>query len=93
MKNLLTGAAQPVSDINERVRKLFENRPIAAPPPSQRQNKSRKIFAKADAEEAEEDDAEDEVAPEVEQSEEEVPELDTPEANDVAPAQDEPDDG
>ncbi len=86
MKNLLTGAARPVTDINERVRKLFENRPFNAPSPPERQNRPRKAFTKAAAEdEAVEDDA----APDVDTPEEEVPELDASEDNEAAPVGDE----
>lgn len=53
MKNLLTGAAQSVTDTNERARKLFENRPMEAPTLHERQNRPRKSFAKAPAEEDE----------------------------------------
>ncbi|HEX2552275.1 MAG TPA: hypothetical protein VHL98_01145 [Microvirga sp.] len=50
MKNLPTGTAQAVTDTSERVRKLFENRPLMAPTPHERQNRSRKTFAKPAAE-------------------------------------------
>jgi hypothetical protein len=80
VKNLLTGAARPVTDTNERVRKLFENRPYNAPSQPERQNRARKTFSKAAAEE-EVDDA----APDVDTPEEEVPELDASEGNEVAP--------
>ena len=57
MKNLLTGAAQSVTDTNERVRKLFEDRPMETPTPRERQNRPRKSFAKAVDEEDEADPA------------------------------------
>ncbi len=85
MKNLLTGAARPVTDTNERVRKLFENRPLNAPSQPERQNKPRRTFSKAAAEEVMEDDA----APDVDTPEEEVPELDASEDTEAAPVGDE----
>ena len=88
MKNLLTGAAQPVTDTNERVRKLFENRPMMTPVQPERQNRPRKTFSKAAAEE-EEEVVEDDAAPDVDTPEEEVPELDASEGNGVDPGGDE----
>ena len=79
MKNILPGAAQPVTDTNERVRKLFENQPFNAPSQPERQNKPRKTFTKAvEEEEVVEDDA-----PEVEASGEESTEADAPEADEA----------
>ncbi len=86
MKNLLTGAARPVTDTNERIRKLFENRPFDAPSPQERQNRPRKTFSKAAVEE---DEVQDDAAPEVNTTEEEVPELDVSEDNEAASAGDE----
>jgi hypothetical protein len=65
MKNLPTGAAQSVTDTNERVRKLFENRPLNAPVPQERRNfNSRKKQPVAAVEEDEDHGA----APEMEAS-------------------------
>ena len=68
MKNLLTGAAQSVTDTNERVRKLFEDRPMETPTPRERQNRPRKSFAKAVDEEDEADDAPEAAAPEADEA-------------------------
>ncbi len=86
MKNLLTGAARPVTDTNERVRKLFENRPFNAPSHPERQNRPRKSFSKAAVEE---DEVQDDAVPDVDTPEEEVPELDVSEDNEAAPVGDE----
>jgi hypothetical protein len=83
VKNLLTGAARPVTDTNERVRKLFENRPFNAPSQPERQNRSRKTFTKAAVEE---DEVQDDAVRDVDTPEEEVPELDASEDNEVGPA-------
>lgn len=74
MKNLLTGAAQSVTNPNERVRKLFEDRPMEAPAPQERKSfNSRKKPLVAAAEEAQDDDASQDVTPEAG-----VPEADEP---------------
>jgi len=36
VKNLLTGSAQSVTDTNDRLRKLFQDRPLSAPLPPER---------------------------------------------------------
>ena len=78
MKNLLTGAAQSVTDTNERARKLFENRPMQAPAPSERQNRPRKTFAKAPVE----DEAAEDEAPEAKAADDDrASEVDAPEAD------------
>ena len=61
MGTLLTGTAQPVTNTNERVRKIFEDRPLQAPEKRERQNRPRKTFTKAAKDEARND-----AAPEVE---------------------------
>jgi hypothetical protein len=75
-----------VTDTNERVRKLFENRPYNAPSQPERQNRPRKTFSKAAAEE---EVGEDGATPDVDTPEEEVPELDASEDNEAAPGGDE----
>ena len=88
MKNILTGAAQPVTDTNERVRKLFENRPFNAPAQPERQNRPRKTFTKAAAEEEAvlQDDA-----PEGQTTDEDdAPEVDSPEVDESPLGEDEP---
>ena len=68
MKNLLTGAAQSVTDTNERVRKLFGDRPMEAPTPRERQNRPRKSFAKAAPEDDDTEDAPEAAAPEADEA-------------------------
>jgi len=84
VKNLLTGAAQPVTDTNERIRKLFENRPFNAPSQPERQNRPRKTFTKAAAEENEkEEEVMEDDTRVVEDLDEEAAEADTPEADEA----------
>ena len=64
MRTLLTGTAQSVTNTSERIRKIFEGRPLEAPEKRERQNRPRKTFTKAA-----EDEVQDDVAPEVEASE------------------------
>ena len=60
MRTLLTGTAQSVTNTSERVRKIFEGRPLEAPEKRERQNRPRKTFTKAAKDEARND-----AAPEV----------------------------
>jgi hypothetical protein len=87
MRNLLTGAAQPVTNTNERARKLFENRPMKVPTLIEHQDKSRKKSAKV----VEEDKAQDEIVPKTHAEEEEVSEEDFAESE--APEDDGPTSG
>jgi hypothetical protein len=57
MRTLLTGTAQSVTNTSERVRKIFQDRPLEAPVKRERQNRPHKTFIKA---------AKDDVAPEAE---------------------------
>ncbi len=84
MRNLLTGAAQPVTNTNERARRLFENRPMKVPALIEQQNKSRKKAAKV----VEEDEVQDEIVPKTHAEEEEVSEEDFAESE--APEDDGP---
>jgi hypothetical protein len=68
--------------MNERIRKLFENRPIEAPVQRERQNKPRRTFAKA----ASDEEVQDDTAPEA--PEEEVLELDVSDDGNTAPSED-----
>ncbi len=80
MKNLLTGAAQSVTDTNERARKLFENRPLEAPAQRERTNfnsRQKKPQAAAGEEEAEVEDE----APEAHAAEDDAPETEVPEVD------------
>ena len=85
MKHLLTGAARPVTDTNERIRRLFENRPFLSSAQPERRSRPRKAFAKAAEDEGEQNG----IALEGDAPELEVPELDALEDAEPISAEDE----